>query len=250
MRLSNYFNLCHLLLLLHSIFSSIRVFSKESALPIRWPMYYSFSFSISPSNDYLGLFSFRIYWFDLPSVWGTLKSLLQHHRSKASIFWCSAFFIVQLSHPYMTTGKTIALIIWTFVSKVMSLLFNMLSRSVIAFLLRSKCILILWLQSPSAEILEPKERNMSPFLLFPFLFAMKWWDQILWSLFLEYWVSNELFCSFTLSNDCWYEVPLHFLPLEWYHLHIWGCWYFSQQSWFQLVIHPAWHFAWCTLHIS
>ena len=144
--LSNYLILCHPLLLLPSIFPSIRSF-----LRIKWPKYWSFSFSISPSNEYSELISFRICWFDLFAVQGTLKSLLQHHSSKASILWCSAFFIVQLSHPYMTTGKTIALTRWTFVSKVMSLLFNMLSRLVITFLPRSKCLLISWLQSPSTE---------------------------------------------------------------------------------------------------
>ena len=131
-----------LLLLLPSIFSSIRVFFKESALLIRWPKYWSFSFSISPSDEYLVLISFRIYWFDLLAIQETLKSLLQHHSLKASILWCSAFFMVQLSHPYMTTGKTIALAIQTFAGKVMSLLFNKLSRLVIAFLPRSKCPLI------------------------------------------------------------------------------------------------------------
>ena len=138
---SNHLILCHPLLLLPLIFTSIRVFSNESVLPNRLPNYWSFSFSISSSNEYSGLISFRIDWFDL-SVQGTLKSLLQHHRSKASILWHSAFFMVQLSHPYMTTGKTIALTRQTFVGKVMSLLFNMLSRFVIAFLPRSKCLLI------------------------------------------------------------------------------------------------------------
>ena len=129
-----------------SIFPSIRVFSKESLLHIRWPKYWSFSFSISPSNEYSGLISFRMDWLDLLAVQGTLKSLLQHHSSKASIIWRSAFFIVQLSHPYLTTGKTVALTTWTFVDKVMSLLFNMLSRLVIIFFPRSKCLLISWLQ--------------------------------------------------------------------------------------------------------
>ena len=152
---SSHLILCCPLLLLPSIFPSIRVFSNESALCIRWPKYWSFSFNISPSSEHPGLISFRMDWLDLLAVQGTLKSLLQHHSSKASIFWHSAFFIVQLSHPYMTTGKTIALTRWTFVSKVMSLLFNMLSRLVIAFLPRSKCLLISWLQSPSAVILEP-----------------------------------------------------------------------------------------------
>ncbi len=152
---SSHLILCHPLLLLPSIFPSIRVFSNESALHIRWPKYWSFSFSISPSNEHPGLISFRMDWFDLLAVQGTLKSLLQHHSSKASILWCSAFFTVQLSHPYMTTGKTIALTRQTFVGKVMSLLFNMLSRLVITFLPRSKRLLISWLQSPSAVILEP-----------------------------------------------------------------------------------------------
>ena len=152
---SNSLILCHPLLLLPSIFPSIRVFSNKSALCIRWPKYWSFSFSISPSNEYSGLISFRIDWLDLLAVQGTLKSLLQHHSSKASVLWCSAFFMVQLSHPYTTTGKTIALTIGTFLAKVMSLLFNMLSWLVIAFLARNKHLLISWLRSPSAVILEP-----------------------------------------------------------------------------------------------
>ena len=152
---SNHLILCHPLLLLPSIFPSIRVFSNESALPIRWPKYRSYSFSISPSNEHPGLISFRMDWLDLLAVQGTLKSLLQYHSSKVSILWHSALFIVQLSHPYMTTGKTIALTRRTFVDKVMSLFFNMLSRLVITFLSRSKCLLISWLQSPSAVILEP-----------------------------------------------------------------------------------------------
>ena len=140
---SNHFILCCPLLFLPSIFPSTRVFSNESILGIRWPKYWSFSFSISPSNEYSRLISFRMDWLDLFTVQGTLRSLLQHHSSKASVFWCSAFFIVQLSHPYMTTRKTIAFTRWTFVGKVMSLLFNMLSRLVITFLPRSKCLLIL-----------------------------------------------------------------------------------------------------------
>ena len=139
------------LLLLPPIPPSIRVFSNESTLHMRWPKYWSFSFSISSSNEYSGLISFRMDWLDRLAVHWTLKSLLQHHSSKASILWCSAFFMVQVSHPYMTTGKTIALTRWTFVGKVMSLLFNMLSRLVITFLPRSKGILISWLQSSSAE---------------------------------------------------------------------------------------------------
>ena len=153
---SNYLILFCLLLLLPSNFPSIRVFSNELALHIRWPKYWSFSFSISPSNEYSGFVSFRIDWFDLLAVQGTLKSLPQHN-SKASVLHHSTFFMVQLSHPYMTTGKTIALNRWTFVGKMMSLLFNMLSRLVIAFLPRSKHLLILWLQSPATVILEPRK---------------------------------------------------------------------------------------------
>ena len=147
---SDHLVLCHLLLLLPSIFPSIRVFSNESVFCIRWPNYWSFSFSISLSNEHPGLISFRMDRLDLLAVQGTLKSLLQHHSSKASILPCSAFFIIQLSHPYMTTGKTTAVTRQTFVGKVISLLFNMLSRLVITFLPRSKCLLISWLQSPTA----------------------------------------------------------------------------------------------------
>ena len=154
---SNHLILCHPLLLLPSTFPGIRVFSNESVLHMRWPAYWTFSFSISPSKEYSGLISIRIDWLDLLTVQRTLKSLLQHHSSKASILQCSAFFIVWLSHLYMTTGKTIVLTRWTFVGKVMSLLFNILSRLVIAFLPRSKCLLISWLQSPSAVILEPSK---------------------------------------------------------------------------------------------
>ena len=151
---SNHLVLC-CLILLPSVFPSIRVIYNKSALCIRWSKYWSFSFS--PSNEYPGLISFRIDWFDLLAVQGTLKSLFQHHSSKASILQCSTFFMVQLSHPHMTTGKTIDLTIWTFVGKIISLLFNMLSRFVIAFLPRRKRLLILWLQSPAAVILEPKK---------------------------------------------------------------------------------------------
>ena len=164
---SNHLILCRPLLLLPSIFPSIRVFSNESALHIRWPKYWSFSFNISTSNEHPGLISFRMDWLDLLAVQGTLKSLLQHHSSKASILVRSAFFIVQLSHLYMTTGKTIALTRWTFVDKVMSLLFSMLSRLVITFLPRSKPLLISWLQSPSAVILEPQKIVCHCFHYFP-----------------------------------------------------------------------------------
>ena len=156
---SNHLTLCHSLLFLPSSFPSIRVFSNESVLRIKWPRYWSFSYSISPSNEYSGLISFRIDWIDILAFQGTLKSLLQHHSSRASILWCSAFFMLQLLHPYTTTRKTIALTKWTFVDKVMSLLFNMLFRLVIAFLPRSKRLLISWLQSLSSVSLEPKKRK-------------------------------------------------------------------------------------------
>ena len=163
--------LCCPLLLLPPIPPSIRVFSNESTLRMRWPKYWSFSFSISPSKEHQGLISFRMDWLDLLAVQGTLKSLLQHHSSKASILQCSAFFTVQLSHPYMTTWKTIALTRWTFVGKVMSLLFNILSRLVLTFLTRSKRFLISWLQSPSAVIFAaPQNKVLHCFHCFPFYF--------------------------------------------------------------------------------
>ena len=165
---SNHLILCHPLLLLLSIFPSIRVFSNKSVLRIRWPKYWSFSFSVSPSNEYSGLIYFRMDWLDLLAVQGTLKSLLQHYRSKASILQHSAFFIVQFSHPYMTTGKTIAFTRQTLVGKVVSLLFNMLSRLVISFLPRSKCLLISWCQSPFAVILEaPKIKSVTVSIVSP-----------------------------------------------------------------------------------
>ena len=165
---SNHLILCHPLLLLPSIFPSIRVFSNESVLHIRWTKYWSFSFNISPSNEHSGLIFFRMDWLDLLAVQETLKSLLEHHSSKASILWCSAFFIIQLAHPHMTTGKITALNRWTFVGKVMSLLFNMLSRLVITFLPRSKRLLISWLQSPSAVILESKKiKFLTVSIIFP-----------------------------------------------------------------------------------
>ena len=177
---SNHLILCRPLLLPPSIFPSIRVFSNESALCIRWPKYWSFSFNIRPSNEHPGLISFRMDWLDLLAVPGTIKSLLQHHSLEASILWRSAFFTVQLSHPYMTTGKTIALTIQTFVDKVMSLLFNMLSRLVIAFLPRSKCLLISWLQSPSAVTLEPPKIKSATVSTDSPCTSMKWWDQMPW----------------------------------------------------------------------
>ena len=167
---SNHLIPCHPFLLPSSIFPSVRVFSDESVLHMRWPKYWGFSFSISPSKEHPRLISFRMDWLHLLAVQGTLKSLLQHHSSKASLLCHSAFFIVQLSHPHMTTGKTIALTRWTFVDKVMSQVFNMLSRFVIAFLPRSKCLLISWLQSPSAVILKPKQiKSVTASIASPFI---------------------------------------------------------------------------------
>ena len=185
--------LCCPLLLLPPIPPNIRVFSNDSNLRMMWPNFWSFSFNISPSNEHSGLISFRMDWLDLLAVQGTLKSLLQHHSSKASILRCSAFFTVQLSHPYMTTGKTIALTRWTFVGKVVSLLFNMLSRFVITFLPRSKHLWISWLQSPSSVILEPPKIKSDTVSMFPHLFPMKWWDQMPWSSFSECWALSQLF---------------------------------------------------------
>ena len=174
---SSHLILCHPLLLLPSIFPSIRVFSNESVLRIRWPKYWSFSFSISPSSDYSGLISFSIDWLDLLAVQGTLKSLLQHHSSKTSILWCSAFFIVQLLHPYMATGKTITLTRWTFVGKVTSLLFNMRSRLVIAFLPRSKQLLNSWSHQCN-DFGARKIKSDTVSIVSP---SMKWLDWIPWS---------------------------------------------------------------------
>ena len=167
---SNHLMLCRPLFLLPPISASVRVFSNESTLRMRWPKYWSFSFSIIPSNEIPGLISFRMDCLDILAVQGTLKSLLQHHSSKVSILQHSAFFIVQISHPYMTPGKTIALTIWTFVGKAMSLLLNMLSRLVITFLPRSKRLLTSWLQSPSAVILEPQKMKSDSFHCFPIYF--------------------------------------------------------------------------------
>ena len=167
---SNHLILCHPVFLLSPILPSIRVLSNESTLCMRWPKYWSFSFSISPSNEHSGLISFRMDWLDLLAIQGTLKSLLQHHTSKASILWCSAFFTIQISHPYMITGKTIALTKWIFVGKVMSLLLNMLSRLVITFLPKSKHLLISWPQSPSAVILETQKLSLTLFHCFPIYF--------------------------------------------------------------------------------
>ena len=198
---SNHLILCHPLLLLPSIFPNIRVFSNESALHIRWPKHCSFSFNISPSNEHPGLISFRMDRLDLLAVQGTLKSLLQYHSSKASVLWRSAFFIVQLSHPYMTTGKTIALTRQTFVSRVMSLLFNMLSRLVITFFPRSKCLLISWLKSPSAVILEPPKNKVSHcFHCFPIYLPWSDGTRCHDLSFLKCWALSQIF-HFPLSRS-------------------------------------------------
>ena len=247
--LSNHLILYCPLLLLHLIFPSIRIFSNESVL-IRWPKDWSFSLNISPSNEYSELISFRIDWFDLLPVQEMFKNLLQHHDSKASILWCSAFFMVQLSHPYMTTGKTIACIIQIFVSKVMSLLFNMLSCFAIAFLPRNKRLLISQLQSLSTMLLEPKKRKSFTVSTF----SPSICNEVMGSdaMILVFWMLRfkPAFHSPLLPSSRGSLVPLHFLPLKWYHLHIWRGLYFLWQSWLQLMIHPAWHFTWCNLHRS
>ena len=209
---SSHLILCHLLLLLPPILPSIRVFSNESTLCMRWPKYWSFSFSIIPSKEYPGPISFRMDWLDLLAVQGTLKNLLQHHSSNASILRSSAFFTVQLSHPYVTTGKTIAFTRRTLVGKVMSLLLNILSRLVITFLPSSKRLLISWLQLPSAVILEPPKIKSDTVSLFPHLFPMKWWNQMPWSLFSECWALSQLFNSPLWLSSRGFLVPLHFLP--------------------------------------
>ena len=209
-----------------------------------------FSFNISPSNEHPRPISFRMDWLNLLAVQGTLKSLLQHHSSKASILRRSAFFIVQLSHPYMTTGKTIALTRRTFVDKVMSLLFNMLSRLVITFLPRSKCLLISWLQSPSTVTLEPRNiksgtvSTVSPSICHE---AMGLDAMILVFWMLRFKPTFSL-SSFTFIKRLFSSSSLS--AIRWCHLHIWGYLYFSQQSWFQLVFLPAQSFSWCTIHIS
>ena len=212
------------------------------------PKYWSFSFSISPSNEYSGLISFRIDWFDLLAVQGTLKSLLQHYSSKAWILCCSVFFTVQLSHPYITNGKTTALTKWTFVGNVFSLLFNMLYRLVIAFLPRSKHLLVSWLQSPSAVILQPKKiKSLTVSIVSPSICHEVMGPDtmifVFWKLSFKASFSlstltfiKRLFSSYLLS------------AIGWCHLGIWSYWYFSQKSWFQLVLHPTWHFTWCTLN--
>ena len=224
---SKHLILCHSLLLPTSMFPHIRIFSRDSNLPIRGPKYWSFSFNIIPSNKHPGLISFRMDWLDLLAVQGTLKSLLQHHSSKALILRHSAFFIVQLSHPYVTTGKTIVLTWQTFVDKVMSLLFNMLSRLVIAFLPRSKCLLI----SSSAVVLEPpKIKSLAVSIVsLSICHEVMGLDAMILIIWMLSFKSALSLSSFTFINRL--LILLCFLPNGWCHLSNWGCWYFSWQSW-------------------
>ena len=240
----------HPLLLLPSIFPSIRVFSNESALCIRWPKYWSFSFNISPSNEHPGQISFRMDWLDLLAVQGTLKSLLQYHSSKASILRRSAFFIVQLSHPYMTSGKTIALTRWTLVGKVMSLLFNMLSKLVITFLPRSKRLFISRLQSPSAVILESKKiksdtvSTVLPSICYEVMRpdAMIF---VFWMLSFKPTFSLSIFTFIKRLFSFCSLSAIRVVSSAYLRLLI-----FLPAILFQLVFLPVQHFSWCTLHIS
>ena len=234
--LSDHLILCCPLLLLLSIFPGIRVFSSELALHIKWPKYWNFSFSNSSSNEYSGLISLRIDWFDFLVVQGTLQSLLQHHNLKAFLFlWYSAFFMVQLSYPYTTTGKAIALSIHTFVGKVIFLLLNILFRFIIVFLPRSKCLYISWLVSPSAAIWEPKKilsiiaSTFSPSICHEVVGPMPW------SWFFECWVSSQLFHTPFLPSSRGFLVPLHFQLLKQNPLHIRGCLYF----WASLTVNSS-----------
>ena len=242
---SNHLILCRSLLLAPSIFPSIRVFSNELAPHIRWPKYWSFSFSISPSNEYSGLICFRIDWFDLLAIQGTLKSLLQYHSSKAPILQCLAFFMVQLSHPYMTTGKTLALSRLAFVSKIMSLLFNTL----IAFLPRSKHLWISWLQSPSAVILEPKKiESLTVSIVSPSICCEVMGRDAMISVFwmlsfnpaysLSSFTFKGLFSSSSIS-------AIRMVSFAYLRLLI-----SPRNLYSSLCFHTAWHFTWCTLHIS
>ena len=245
---SNHLILCCPLLLLPSIFPSIRVFPNKAVLCIRWPKYWSVSFS--PSNEYSGLISFRNDWFDLLAVQGTLKHLLQYHNSKASVLQHSAFFMGQLSHPYLTTGKTIALSWWTFVSKVMSLLFNMLSRFVIAFLPRSEYLLISWLQSPSAVILEPKKiKSVTVSMVSPSVcHEVMGPDAIIFILWMLSFKPAFSLYSFTFIKRLFSSSSLFAIRVvssAYLRLLI-----FLPAILFQLVLYPAQNFAWCTLHVS
>ena len=238
---SSHFILCHPLLLLPPISSN------ESTLRKRWPKYWSFIFSIIPSNEHPGLISCRMDWLELLAIQGTLKSVLQHHSSKASILRCSAFFTVQLSHPYMTTGKTIALSRWTFFGKVMSLFFNMLSRLAITFLPRSKCLLISWLQSPSVVILEPqkiKSDTVSPSIYHEVMGP----DAMIFVFWMLSFKPTFSLSSFTFIKTLFSSSSLSAIRVvssAYLRLLI-----FLPKSWFQLVLLLAQHFSWCTLHVS
>ena len=224
---------CCPLLLLPSIFPSIRVFSNESALYIRWPKYWSFSFSIGPLTEYSGLISFRIDWLDLLAVQGTPKSLIQHHSSKASVLQHSAFFIGPALISIRDSWKNHSFDYTDLCQQNDVSSFNTLSMFVLALLPRSKCLLISWVQSLFIVILEFKKiKSATVSIFFSHLFAMKWWDWMPWSQFFKCWVSSQSFYSPLSLSSRGSLVPLCFLPIEWYYLHIWGCWYFSQQSWF------------------
>ena len=234
---------CHPLLL-PTIFPSVRNFSNELDARIRWTEYWTLSFSISPSNEYSGLICFKIDWFHLLAVQGTFSSLLQHHSLKASILWCSALFMVQVSQWHMNTGKTIALTIQTFVSRGMSLLYNILYRFVTAFLPRSNYPLNSWLQSPSTVILEPNKSKSITTSTFSFYMPRSngtGCHDFSWFFFTFSFKPCFSLFSLTLIKRL-FSSPL-LLPLVWYHLHIWGCWCFSCLSLFQLAVHPAWHFS-------
>ena len=236
---SNHLILCRPFVLLSSIFPSIRVFSSESVLHIRWPKYWSFSFSISPSSEYSGLLSFRMDWLDLLVVQGTLKSLLQLHNSKASILQHSYFFIVQLSHAYITTGKTIALTRWTFVGKVMSLLFNMLSRLVITFLQEQASFNCMSAVTMLVILEPPKIKSVTLSIVSPSIsHEMMGPDAMI----LVFWMLSFK-PAFSLPSFTFIKgslVPLHFLPLGWCHLHIWGYWYFYWQVYCITLLFTIW----------
>ena len=246
---SSHVILCHPLLLLPSVFPSIRVFSSDSVLCIRWPKHWSFSYSISPSNEYSGLISFRMDWLDLLAVQGTHKSLLQHHSSKASILWYSTFLIVQLWHPYMTVGKTIALTRWAFVGKVMSLLFNVLSRLVIAFLPRHKHLLISWLQSPSVVILEPPKIKSLPISLVSLSICHEVMGPD--AMILVFWMLSFKptfsLCSFAFIKRLFSSSLSAIRVVSSAYLRLW---IFLQAVLIPAWVHPAWHFAWWTLRIT
>ena len=216
---------------LFSPFPTVRVFSNDSGVRIRWPNYWSISFSISPSSKYAALISFQINLSDLLAVQGTLQSFLQRHTSKASILWHSAFFIIQLSHLYIATGTTIALIMWIFVSKVVSLPFNTLSTLVIGFLPRGRCLKFMFAVTVCSDFGAQENKICHCFQFFSICLP-KWWDWIPWSQFFWTLSLSQLFHSPLSPSSRNSLVPVNFLPLEWCHLHIWGCCYFSQQSWF------------------